>query len=94
MMLTSVHFPVRRVLGAVVIVAGLYLVVWGKSKDYKSSQKPIDEQLALPVVLMEEGGGKRRKEFDHEAIMIHTIDKGKPIADEKLPDEEKDSMVD
>ncbi|KAG9149680.1 hypothetical protein Leryth_012405 [Lithospermum erythrorhizon] len=31
-----------RVLGAIVIVTGLYLVVWGKSKDYKTS--PIDDQ--------------------------------------------------
>ncbi|GAA0159761.1 hypothetical protein LIER_16466 [Lithospermum erythrorhizon] len=33
---------IGRVLGAIVIVTGLYLVVWGKSKDYKTS--PIDDQ--------------------------------------------------
>lgn len=33
---------VHRVIGAVVIVAGLYLVVWGKSKDYKSHSLSID----------------------------------------------------
>ncbi|CAI9268143.1 unnamed protein product [Lactuca saligna] len=35
-----------RVIGAIVIVAGLYLVVWGKSKDTKLSSLPIDEQIA------------------------------------------------
>lgn len=35
-----------RVLGAVVIVVGLYIVLWGKSKDHKSPS--IDEQ-AIPT---------------------------------------------
>ncbi|KAL8133355.1 hypothetical protein AgCh_008716 [Apium graveolens] len=35
-----------RVIGAIVIVAGLYLVVWGKSKDYKSESLPIDDKKA------------------------------------------------
>ncbi|XP_076897978.1 WAT1-related protein At2g37460-like [Bidens hawaiensis] len=33
-----------RVLGAVVIVAGLYMVVWGKSKDHKVSSLPIGKE--------------------------------------------------
>lgn len=33
-----------RVIGAIVIVVGLYLVVWGKSKDYNSAT-PINEQI-------------------------------------------------
>ncbi|KAJ6381288.1 hypothetical protein OIU77_030047 [Salix suchowensis] len=37
-----------RILGAIVIVAGLYLVVWGKSKDYESSSPPAEEQT-IPV---------------------------------------------
>lgn len=37
---------VNRVIGAIVIVAGLYLVVWGKSKDYKSESLPIDDKKA------------------------------------------------
>ncbi|KAH8506188.1 hypothetical protein H0E87_013132 [Populus deltoides] len=37
-----------RILGAIIIVAGLYLVVWGKSKDYKTSSPPADEQT-IPV---------------------------------------------
>ncbi|KAK3407040.1 hypothetical protein EUGRSUZ_K03166 [Eucalyptus grandis] len=34
-----------RLIGAVVIVAGLYLVVWGQ----KQGPSPIDEQQALPT---------------------------------------------
>ncbi|XP_059628180.1 WAT1-related protein At2g39510 isoform X2 [Cornus florida] len=37
-----------RVIGAVVIVIGLYLVVWGKSKDDQPSSKMINEQV-LPI---------------------------------------------
>lgn len=37
---------VHRVIGAIVIVAGLYLVVWGKSKDYKSESLSIDDKEA------------------------------------------------
>ncbi|CAH1441907.1 WAT1-related protein At2g37460 [Lactuca sativa] len=41
-----------RVIGAIVIVAGLYLVVWGKSKDTKLSSLPIDEQIAQEKKIM------------------------------------------
>ncbi|RXI02302.1 hypothetical protein DVH24_026832 [Malus domestica] len=34
-----------RLLGAVVIIAGLYLVVWGKAKDYESPEKTIEDEL-------------------------------------------------
>ncbi|KAL4591925.1 hypothetical protein LXL04_004900 [Taraxacum kok-saghyz] len=36
-----------RVIGAIVIVAGLYLVVWGISKDRKLPSKAIDDHIAL-----------------------------------------------
>ncbi|XP_047336250.1 WAT1-related protein At2g37460-like [Impatiens glandulifera] len=35
-----------RVIGAIVIVGGLYLVIWGKSKDYKSSGQLVDEEMS------------------------------------------------
>ncbi|KAK4800773.1 hypothetical protein SAY86_021260 [Trapa natans] len=67
-----------RVLGAIVIVGGLYLVVWGKSKENQSS-KLIDEELTLPTD-MKDTEGKGRKEFDQGVIMIHateeTINRG------------------
>ncbi|XP_076952950.1 WAT1-related protein At2g37460-like [Bidens hawaiensis] len=34
-----------RVMGAIVIVAGLYLVVWGKSKDQEVESLSVDEEL-------------------------------------------------
>ncbi|CBI32681.3 unnamed protein product, partial [Vitis vinifera] len=34
-----------RVIGAIVIVAGLYFVVWGKSKEYKSGSPSTDGQM-------------------------------------------------
>ncbi|KAJ9559034.1 hypothetical protein OSB04_013648 [Centaurea solstitialis] len=47
-----------RVIGAVVIVVGLYLVVWGKSKDNKLSSLSIGEAIApekqIPVKESEE----------------------------------------
>lgn len=32
---------VYRLLGAAVIIIGLYLVVWGKSKDYESPEEEL-----------------------------------------------------
>ncbi|KVH99961.1 WAT1-related protein At2g37460-like [Cynara cardunculus var. scolymus] len=47
-----------RVIGAIVIVVGLYLVVWGKSKDNKLSSLSIGEPIApekqIPVKESEE----------------------------------------
>ncbi|KAI3498613.1 hypothetical protein L1887_34390 [Cichorium endivia] len=43
-----------RVIGAIVIVAGLYLVIWGKSKDTKLSTLPIGEQIALEKQIITE----------------------------------------
>ncbi|KAG2332596.1 hypothetical protein Bca4012_017841 [Brassica carinata] len=46
-----------RVLGAVVICAGLYLVIWGKSKDYKYPSTPqIDGESAQPNVELSRNG--------------------------------------
>lgn len=36
---------IYRVIGAIVIVAGLYFVVWGKSKDYESRSPSTDGQM-------------------------------------------------
>ncbi|XP_058089591.1 WAT1-related protein At2g39510-like [Magnolia sinica] len=37
-----------RILGAIVIVIGLYFVVWGKSKDSMISSPQIDERITTP----------------------------------------------
>lgn len=46
-------FSLYRVFGAFVIVVGLYLVIWGKSRDTKPSSNqnndqisPVDQQLS------------------------------------------------
>lgn len=41
----TAYFYSHRVLGAIVIVAGLYLVVWGKSKDHKLEQIEPKKQI-------------------------------------------------
>lgn len=44
------------IVGATVVVFGLYLVVWGKSKEYKSHMQPSpakeQEQQQLPVTTL------------------------------------------
>ncbi|KAL3717201.1 hypothetical protein ACJRO7_008736 [Eucalyptus globulus] len=60
-----------RLVGAVVIVAGLYLVVWGKGKDYKSSPTPTDEHKALPTKFVDPGGNGKEN-YSHEIITIST----------------------
>ncbi|KAL5059869.1 hypothetical protein RYX36_031473 [Vicia faba] len=56
-----------RVIGAVVIIIGLYLVVWGKSKDYDTPSSIIKDE-ALPV---KEGTDSNDKEENpnHEVII-------------------------
>ncbi|KAL5059871.1 hypothetical protein RYX36_031475 [Vicia faba] len=46
-----------RVVGAVVIILGLYLVVWGKSKDYDTPSSIIKDE-ALPVMESRESNDK------------------------------------
>ncbi|KAJ8754226.1 hypothetical protein K2173_002126 [Erythroxylum novogranatense] len=54
-----------RVLGAVVIVAGLYLVVWGKSKDYKCQSHTTDKQI-IPVKQTIDAGSSGQVKVDVE----------------------------
>jgi len=58
-----------RVLGAVIIVAGLYLVVWGKSKDYKSQTPSTNGQTALDLQIIH-AGNTGKENFDHEVVTI------------------------
>ncbi|KAK1401050.1 hypothetical protein POM88_000655 [Heracleum sosnowskyi] len=61
-----------RVIGAFVIVAGLYLVVWGKSKDYKSETKTLstDVQKAANSGQMIEASNNNHVE-NHKVITIN-----------------------
>jgi hypothetical protein len=58
-----------RILGAIIIVAGLYLVVWGKSKDYKSPTPSNDEQTA-PAKQITHAGSTGNEKFNHEVVTI------------------------
>ncbi|WJX11826.1 hypothetical protein P8452_02390 [Trifolium repens] len=53
-----------RVIGAFIICLGLYLVVWGKSKDYNNTSNPIIEEHVLPTKQT------TRENCSHETIMI------------------------
>ncbi|XP_041025931.1 WAT1-related protein At2g37460-like isoform X1 [Juglans microcarpa x Juglans regia] len=61
-----------RILGAIIIVVGLYLVVWGKSKDYKLSSTPSSkEQTAVPekkIIINADSSGKEN--FNPEVVAI------------------------
>lgn len=62
-----------RVIGAIIVVAGLYLVVWGKSKDYASSSTSIDEKI--PSAAEQVAADSNIEESsDHEAIIIDMCD--------------------
>lgn len=58
-----------RVIGAIVIVAGLYLVVWGKSKDYKSLPPSIEQKAATEQMI--NACNKDEENHSHKAITIH-----------------------
>ncbi|KAE9585490.1 hypothetical protein Lalb_Chr25g0289511 [Lupinus albus] len=58
-----------RVIGAIIIIFGLYLVVWGKSKDYNSQRpiikelSPIDVEYILPTEQIVEEGNAIKEHF-------------------------------
>ncbi|KAL3536365.1 hypothetical protein ACH5RR_004826 [Cinchona calisaya] len=61
-----------RVLGAITIVAGLYLVVWGKRKDYES---PPIEGLPTDTQMMNKDT-KCKENPNHEAVTINLSKEG------------------
>ncbi|KAL8149588.1 WAT1-related protein At2g37460-like [Apium graveolens] len=63
-----------RVIGAFVIVAGLYLVVWGKSKDYKSETKTLlgdVQKAANSVQMIESSNHNHNHEENHKVVTIN-----------------------
>ncbi|KAB1224033.1 hypothetical protein CJ030_MR2G004469 [Morella rubra] len=58
-----------RVLGAIIIVAGLYLVVWGKSKDHEFPIPSSKEQTA-PDKQITQAGSSRTEKINHEAVTL------------------------
>lgn len=73
-----------RVIGAVVIVIGLYLVIWGKSKEYKESG---DADTKLPIHHQQKGTpvDKNQESNDLEANNINTaVQVSQTITDSSL----------
>ncbi|GLT92498.1 hypothetical protein SLE2022_103320 [Rubroshorea leprosula] len=59
-----------RLIGAIIIIVGLYLVLWGKSIDYKSSSPTLEEDI-------ETSKSKTEETFHHEVINIDGTRDGK-----------------
>ncbi|XP_022742004.1 WAT1-related protein At2g37460-like [Durio zibethinus] len=77
-----------RVIGAIIIIAGLYLVLWGKSKDYKSPPPLMEQQIETAKIDM---ANIEKESFDHQAITIDAARRETSIRDEKLQ-EKSDSI--
>lgn len=60
-----------RIIGAIVIVAGLYLVVWGKSKDYKTTS-PLPEKQTPPSQQMVDQPNNAKNICDHKFVIVDT----------------------
>lgn len=58
-----------RIIGAIIIIGGLYLVVWGKSKDHKSQSPSTDEHLP-PAEQTNNTGSNGKENFGHEVAKI------------------------
>lgn len=69
----SVNLKFYRLVGAIVIVLGLYLVVWGKSKDY-DSPTPISKDTLPEKVNSDEGNAQEHS--NHEVINITNFEAG------------------
>ncbi|MED6119919.1 hypothetical protein PIB30_118267 [Stylosanthes scabra] len=61
-----------RLIGAIIIVLGLYLVVWGKSKDYK----PPSNEPVLPDKQIPEEANTKKEHCDHKSIDISNLRAG------------------
>ncbi|KAK8665942.1 hypothetical protein V6N13_006097 [Hibiscus sabdariffa] len=78
-----------RVIGAIIIIVGLYFVLWGKSKEYKSQQLEQQVEAAkLDTATNNEDGS-----FDHQAIMIDTVVDRENSTKGAKSQEKRDSIV-
>ncbi|XWS67015.1 hypothetical protein CRYUN_Cryun05aG0249900 [Craigia yunnanensis] len=77
-----------RVIGAIIIMAGLYLVLWAKSKDYKSPPPLIEQQIEPAKIDM---ANNEKDNFDHQAITIDATRRETSNRNEKIQ-EKSDSI--
>jgi len=66
------------VVGAIVIILGLYLVVWGKSNDYESSNS-ITKKHTLPSKQTVE-----EEHSNHDVITLSNLGAGNIVRDEQV----------
>lgn len=72
-----------RVIGAIVIVLGLYLVVWGKSKDYHLPIPNIKEAI-LSIEQIPNKGNPGKEQSTHEVITVGDSEVGITTRDEQV----------
>lgn len=70
-------------IGAFVIVLGLYLVVWGKSKDNEQS-RPMAEEILSPTELIAGGRSIKKDSANDEVIIITNSGQGIVALDEQI----------
>ncbi|XP_050209118.1 WAT1-related protein At2g37460-like [Mercurialis annua] len=74
-----------RVIGAIIIVGGLYLVVWGKSKDHKYPSLTDDDQT-IPTKQTSDTANHEKQNFNQENLQIeisNTANRGKQNSDQE-----------
>ncbi|XP_061341430.1 WAT1-related protein At2g37460-like isoform X2 [Gastrolobium bilobum] len=72
-----------RLVGAIVIILGLYLVVWGKSKDYDSPSPTIKENILPAKQTVDESNGKE-EDSNYEVITLNNSGAGNKDRDEQV----------
>ena len=74
---------IYRVIGAIVIVAGLYFVVWGKSKEYKSGSPSTDGQMVQDKQ-MTDASSDSNENSTPEVITLNVSSRGGATRDEQI----------
>ncbi|XP_027350303.1 WAT1-related protein At2g37460-like isoform X1 [Abrus precatorius] len=72
-----------RVIGAIVIILGLYLVVWGKSNDYESPC-PTTKEHTLPDKQTVDESNSIEEHSNHEVISLSNLGAGNIARDEQV----------
>ncbi|KAK7345659.1 hypothetical protein VNO77_16267 [Canavalia gladiata] len=72
-----------RLIGAVVICLGLYIVVWGKSKDYSPPNPTIQGPISPAKQIVDEGNAEK-EHCTHEVITVSNFGSGITTRDEQV----------
>lgn len=74
---------IYRIIGAIVIVAGLYFVMWGKSNDHKSGSPSTDGQMDQDKQMRDTGSDSNRNS-NSEVITPDVPSRGVARRDEQI----------